>query len=162
MGHQVRDFELAEYHEAANAYHRGTEIGWTAVRGYITVNVLFVALIGAVSQPNAEAIVSASDMVKAVPFIALFVSLLLIFILPRYYRLLENCRRRAEEIEKGFGGKLFTGIGKIDRSGALTTALGLPMIILALSGFWGYFAMKVYNPEFQLYEAIGRLVGTSP
>jgi hypothetical protein len=157
-GPKVRDIELAEYHEAASAYHRGTEIGWTAVRGYITINVLFVALIGAISERRPEEIISAGDMVKAVPFVALFVSLLLLLILPYYYRHLENCRRRAEEIEKTFGGKLFTRLGAIGRTGGFTTAVGLPLIILSIFGFWLYFAVKVYYPAFQLFATIERLL----
>lgn len=157
-GQRIVEVELAEYHEAAAAYHRGTEIGWTAVRGYITINVLFVALIGAVSEPKVGAIVSSTDMVKAVPFVALFISGLLMMILPYYYRHLENCRKRAEEIEKSFGGKLFTRLGGIDRSGFFTTAVGLPLIIFAIIGFWLYFAVKVFHPEFQLFDWIGQLV----
>jgi hypothetical protein len=44
------EFLLVEYKESANAYFKGVDIGYTGLKGYITINALFVAVIAAVAE----------------------------------------------------------------------------------------------------------------
>ena len=150
-----REFAMAEYHEAANAYFKGVDIGYTSVKSYITINGLFAALIGALAEPKSGVLSSMSEMVKLVPWFALVASFALFVALPHYFRHLENCRKRCEEIETVYGGLLFTRLGRIaHRRSSFNSGLGLIIIIGSIVSFWLYFAMKLQNPNFQLWKAI--------
>lgn len=142
----AKEFALAEYHEAANAYFKGVDIGYTTVRAYITMNVLFAALISAVSESQSAIFASGADVLRVVPILAIVISFTLMFALPYYFRHLENCRLRCEEIEKDNGGKLFTRLGSIAHArNSFSTAIGLVMIIFVVLAFWVYFALRSYN-----------------
>lgn len=152
-------FILAEYHEAANAYFKGVDIGYATVKSYITLNGLFAALIGALADPKADAMKAAAEMIKLVPAFAIIASVTLLLALPHYFRHLENCRRRCEEIEASYGGQLFTRLGKIARKqdgrgvsarARITTIFGLLVIILSVTMFWGYFWIKLRDPNFTI------------
>lgn len=151
MTETVTEFAFAEYREAANAYFKGVDIGYTTVRAYITMNVLFAALISAVSESKTAALpsgvdVSEVDVLRVVPILAIIISLTLAFALPYYFRHLENCRLRCEEIEKAHGGKLFTRLGSIAHARrGFNTVIGLGMIIIVVLVFWVYFALNSYN-----------------
>lgn len=158
---QGSEFAQTEYHEAANAYFKGVDIGYTTLRNYITINVLFAALIGSVSERLSTTIGSSGDLIQIVPWLAIAASLALLFSLPYYFRHLENCRKRCEEIELEFGGKLFTRLGGIGRRArwGFNTVLGLMMIIAVVSSFWLYLLVKSENPDFRLFDWLGRLFG---
>ena len=133
-----KEFALAEYHEAANAYFKGVGIGYTTVGSYIAINGLFAALL---STPGALA--AGSPMVRLVPLFAIIVSIALLAALPYYFNHLENCRKRCEEIENSYGGKLFTNLGKIGNRPAFNSRHGLLVIIASIVTLWIYFATRV-------------------
>ena len=162
MADESDDFKFAmtEYHEAANAYFKGVDIGYTAVKGYITLNALFAALIGGLADPKVESLKVASEMVRLVPGFAIVASLTLLMALPHYFSHLENCRRRCEEIESLYKGRLFTKLGGIARGEAGSTRfrananIGLIFIVLSFLSFWAYFGIKLRYPDFELIRLV--------
>lgn len=116
------DFLLVEYKEAANAYFQGTNIGWTGLRFYVTLNVFIATAIIflAKEQQPADAI-SLLKFSSAFSFLFSVIGIMLAVamyrILPHYSRHLNNCRQRAEKIEQELGGKLFTEMGGIETRG---------------------------------------------
>ena len=142
--HDETEFILVEYREAANAYFKGVEIGWTGFRSYLTINALFAALIGAVAEPKGQ-LTGVSEVAKLVPFFALVASLAILAVTPYYFRNLNNCRRRCEEIEKLKGGKLFTDLGRIATDGyRIKSTQVLLMLVGSIVVFWCYVAAKSY------------------
>lgn len=150
------DFQLAEYRESANAYFKGVDIGYTTVRSYITINGLFAALIGALAEPKGQ-LLALSEITKIIPFFALVASLALIAALPHYYKHLENCRLRCEQIERLRGGKLFTELGVVEKGSWFTSNAGLKTVIYSIVVFWVYFAIRGLYPEFDLAKAVDYL-----
>ena|ERR1700682_2816562 len=155
---QGNDFRLAEYRESANAYFKGVDIGWTGLRSYITVNALFVALLSALAEPKGQLLATA-EIVKLVPFFALIATVAIASVAPHYFRHLENCRKRCQEIEEQMGGKLFTRLGTIagaDVPGRRRYKIRSTFVLILLIGsillFWTYFAIKNYYPDFELMK----------
>lgn len=143
-------FILAEYHEAANAYFKGVDIGYTTVKGYVTVNGLFAAVIGALAD-KATVVPAGAEMIRLIPGFAIAASLALFVLLPHYFRHLENCRLRCEQIEKHWGGRLFTRLGEIAHGRRnINSMIGLISIIVIILSFWVYFAIKLQNPDFKV------------
>jgi hypothetical protein len=63
------EFSLVEYKEAANAYFKGVDIGYTGLRSYITLNGLFAAIIAALSAklgPRKNALISGCMTLRSV------------------------------------------------------------------------------------------------
>ncbi len=100
---QAAEFQLVEYRESANAYFKGVEIGFTGLKGYITINVLFATALGLLVNPNASSIFGATDVGKLVPSFALLASIGFILTFPHYFNHLENCRMRCQKLESRKG-----------------------------------------------------------
>lgn len=146
---------LAEYHEAANAYFKGVDIGFTTVKSYITINGLFAALIGALSDPKGPLPAAMSEMVKVIPWFALVASFALLMGLPHYFKHLGNCSLRCAEIEAEFGGRLFTKLNGIATGGKkFNTGIGLIIIISSVVFFWLYFALKTHYPSLDIWSTV--------
>jgi hypothetical protein len=146
------EFILVEYRESANAYFKGVEIGWTGLRSYLTINALFAALLGALSEPKGQ-LMGASEVAKLVPFFALVASLAIVAVCPYYFMHLENCRKRCEEIEKLRGGKFFTNLGVIAAGKSKVKSKGvLFMLVGSVVVFWCYFGVKSYFPDVSLSQ----------
>jgi hypothetical protein len=141
------EFIAVEYREAANAYFKGVEIGWTGFRSYLTINALFAALIGALAESTGK-LAGVSEVAKLIPFFALFASVAIVAVAPYYFRNLNNCRRRCEEIEKIKGGRLFTDLGAIaTRGGGIRSMHVLLILVGSIVLFWCFVAMKSYYPD---------------
>jgi hypothetical protein len=149
-----KSFAFTEYHEAANAYFKGVDIGYTAVKSYITINGLFAALIGALADPKPGIMSSLGEMVKLVPWFAVVASLALVACVGHYNRHLENCRNRCEEIEIEYGGRFFKNLGVTSTGSWFTSTGGLRVLIYSIVSFWLYFAIKMQVPDFQLWKLI--------
>jgi hypothetical protein len=148
-GEKDSDFLLAEYRESANAYFKGVDIGWTGFRAYLTFNVLFAGLLGALAEPKGQ-LSAAGEMIKFIPFFALVASAAVATVTPHYFRHLENCRRRCQEIEKIKGGLLFTELGRIAHRGLrIRSTAVLFMVMGSIITFWAYFAFKNF-PDFSI------------
>ncbi len=148
----VHNAILAEYREAANAYFKGVDIGYTTIKGYVALNGLFVAVLGAFGDVKNSAFNFASDLLSLVPIFALVASAALLFMLPRYFSHLENCRSRCAELEELFGGRLFIRLGEISsgKSNASTLA-ALLAVALAVGLFWVYFLVRLRWPAFSIW-----------
>ena len=143
------DFSQTEYRESANAYFKGVDIGWMGFKSYITINALFAALVGALSEHKGTP--AANDLVKLIPFFALVATFAVAAVMPHYYKHLENCRLRCEQIEAIHGGKLFTNLGNIAHKGHNLRATGVVVMVLgSIALFWTYFAFKSFYPDTQL------------
>jgi hypothetical protein len=144
---------LAEYREAANAYFKGVDIGYTNIKGYVALNGLFVAVLGAFGDTKNSTLSFASDLISLVPIFALVASVALLLMLPRYFLHLANCQRRCAELEKLFGGHLFTRLGEI-AAGKTTanTSLALLAVAMAVASFWGYFLVRLWWPTFNVLK----------
>jgi len=144
-----KEFAFVEYREAANAYFTGVKIGYTTVKHYITVNGLFVALLGALIESKSGVLAAANEMVKWIPLFALAFSGSLLAAVRHYFNHLENCRKRCEDIEHIYGGKLFTRLGRIaNRKATFNSDLGLFAIIGLIIALWICVAAKVHSPGF--------------
>ena len=142
MREDSENFHFIEYREAANAYFKGVDIGFSTLRNYITMNALFATLIGISSDSRSPLIQEGSAFIKVVPIFAIFVSLLLAASFSYYSRHLNNCSRRCAEIEEGYNGKLFeqmTYITKTKKVFSAGLALNLIIILFILAWmFMGY------------------------
>jgi hypothetical protein len=137
------DFLLVEYKESANAYFKGVDIGYTGLKGYITINALFAAVMAALGEsklgPNVP-----TDVIKLIPDFALIVFVALLLILPHYFAHLRNCQRRCQEIEGMMGGSMFTSLGKIARRPVKVGAgLGAFIIIASIGLVWIVLAIQL-------------------
>jgi hypothetical protein len=149
----VQTATLAEYREAANAYFKGVDIGYTTIKGYVALNGLFVAVLGAFGDAKNSSLSFASDLVSLVPIFALVASAALLLMLPRYFMHLANCQHRCAELEKLFGGHLFTRLGAIAESRTTAnTSLALLAVALAVASFWGYFLIRLWWPTFNVLK----------
>ena len=156
----ANQYVLAEYHEAANAYFKGVDIGYTAVKSYITANGLFAALLGALSDPKGPLPSTLTELVRIVPWFALVISFALFVALPHYFRHLNNCSMRCAELEHQFEGKLFTRLNGISSSKtSFNSGLGLLLIIGTIASFWLYFALKMNFPDLPIWATIKTLIG---
>jgi hypothetical protein len=137
------DFLLVEYKESANAYFKGVDIGYTGLKGYITINALFAALIVALREAKLGPSVP-TDVIRLIPAFALVVFVALLLILPHYFAHLRNCQRRCQEIEELMGGSMFTKLGKIARRPLKVGAgLGALIIIASIGLVWVVFAVQL-------------------
>jgi hypothetical protein len=144
------DFLIVEYREAANAYFKGVDIGYTGFRSFITINGLFAALMGALDT-KVSSIAAASEIIGLVPYIAITASVAFSAVLPHYFKHLENCRHRCEEIERIKGGLMFTRLGEIANKKHKFSAVPVLILIVApIISFWVYFALKMHNPSMSL------------
>jgi hypothetical protein len=144
-GQKDSDFLLAEYRESANAYFKGVDIGWTGFRAYLTFNVLFAGLLGVLAEPKGH-LSATSEMIRLIPFFALVASVAVATVAPHYFRHLENCRRRCQEIEEIKGGALFTELGRIANRGIrIRSTAVLFMVMGSIIVFWMYFAIKSFS-----------------
>lgn len=138
MSETNEDFGLIEYKEAANAYFRGVDIGFATLKSYFTFNTLLAAVVGYAFGSSASTKLAASPFVALAPVFGIVASLVFLASLGHYYRHLENCRMRCEEIEKARGGALFTRLGRIARPDkpSFSTMLGLLSIMLLFIAAW--------------------------
>lgn len=165
MDHHSEDrFSHVEYREAANAYFKGVEIGYSTLRNYVTINALFAAVIGALMDPKFSSDptqVSAVEIVSVMPWIAITASLLLALALPHYFKHLENCRLRCEQLEsiQSPRGELFTNLGAIASGSRSFNALhGLVGIILLMSALWLYVGLRLNFGSANIFEVGRRLL----
>lgn len=135
-----------EYKEAANAYFKGVDIGYTGLRSYITINVFFITLMGLLSDPRAQTFIAAGPIGKVIPYFALGISVTFMVIVPHYFRHLENCRKRCAELEEKKHGQLFTRLGALSygKFSKFLSYLVLGAVILSLLSIWTYFAFLLY------------------
>jgi len=139
------EFSLVEYREAANAYFKGVDIGYTGLRSYITLNGLFAAVIAALAGPRGQSFAVGNELVKLIPVFALLGTVAIAVVIPHYFRHLENCRRRCQEIEESNNGTLFKRLGEIAHGGYKFKAVVVTsIIIISISTFWFYFAVKLW------------------
>jgi hypothetical protein len=137
------DFLLSEYREAANAYFKGVDIGWTGIRFYITINAFFATVIGIFAGRQEQPIIAAVDIIRLSPVVALGLSGAFILILPHYFEHLENCRRRCEEIETECGGQLFTRLGII-KTRRLNAVPVVVLVMLSIAFLWSIVAYRLW------------------
>lgn len=139
------EFQLVEYREAANAYFKGVEIGYTGLKGYITINVLFATALGLLVNPNASSILGVTDVGRLVPSFALLASLGFVLTFPHYFNHLENCRMRCQKLESDRGGLLFTGLGQVASQKYTVGAIsGAILIIIAPAVLlWLFLAIRL-------------------
>jgi hypothetical protein len=140
------DFQLAEYREAANAYFKGVDIGYTGIKSYLAFNALFITAFGLIAaDPKGRYARVVADLINVIPPLALVASVVFISVIPHYCDHLRNCLRRCEEIEKSNGAVqppgLFTQLGAIGKKrkkykpNSITGAILISVPIVFL---WGY------------------------
>lgn len=159
LHHDQNSFHHVEYHEAANAYFKGVDIGYTTLRNYVTLNALFGAVVAALMDPNFGSSANASgaiEILSIVPWVAIAASLLLGLALPHYFNHLENCRHRCQELEQLLGGHLFTRLGGVaNNKRSFNAAYGLIGVIVLMSALWTYVGLRLTYGSFSLFE-VGR------
>jgi hypothetical protein len=154
------DFLLVEYKESANAYFKGVDIGYTGLRGYITINALFAAVIAAMAESRLGALIPA-EVTKLIPIFGLIVFFSLLAILPHYFTHLRNCQRRCQEIEEMAGGSMFTSLGDIGRNPFKVGAgLGAVIIIASIGLIWVILAIQLRSFSY-LFQVIRSLFSSS-
>jgi hypothetical protein len=136
-------FLLVEYREAANAYFKGVDIGWNGLKFYITLNGFFATIIGVFTGRQEHAIIAATDIINLSPIVVLGLSAAFVLILPHYFKHLENCRQRCEQIEIMHGGQLFTDLEKIrrDKINAIPVVIS---ILLSIALLWSVVAYHLW------------------
>jgi len=137
-----QDFLLAEYHEAATSYANGVDIGFNTTKTFFAVNGILITL-----QQTPEELVNNSQIVgyfqTVAPFFGLLTSVILGLFVSLYFKHLDNCRDRCSEIEKIYGGKLFSRNAKV--AGPIVNTNNI-LFIFALFTFcgWAYFLYKAF------------------
>lgn len=130
------EFLIAEYHEAATSYANGVTIGFNTSRNFVVANTVLLAL-----HNTPEIVLSTSDTIRHItsvtPFIGVFICLILAIMLPTYYKHLNNCRDRCAELEKHFGGKLFSKNQKIGEK-KFNTQTVLVLLSILFACLWAY------------------------
>lgn len=153
-------FILTEYHESANAYFKGVELMFNTTKGFVTINGLFAALIGALSSKDV-AISGAADMIRMVPWLAIITSLGMFFAVPHAFNHLENCRARCQSIEEELGGRMFTNLGFIGNVGAKYNAqMAIQTIIGVIVLFWGNFILKNNFGGIDVWLSLSNLISS--
>lgn len=138
------EYVLAEYREAANAYFKGVDIGYTGVRGYITINLLFATALGVLAEPKIPTLLAAGDVGRLIPIFALLTSTGFFSAFPHYFRHLKNCQHRCQELEALWGGLLFTRLNRIAGNQIkVGGAIGAIIITVPLILFWVILAARL-------------------
>jgi hypothetical protein len=145
----------AEYREAANAYFKRIEIGFSTVKLYLTLNGIFIAFMGAASEAKLGIPAVVAGTVKVIPWIGLALTIALVMALANYLRHLENCRVRCEEIESEFGGRLFTRMGAVTSRGyGINSTSGYQLFLFIILVVWSFFALRTVLPA-GLLQSVG-------
>jgi hypothetical protein len=132
---QEHEFLLVEYKECSMAFFKGVDIGFLYIRLFFLLN----AALAAVYQFDENLLKKIGGAGNVVPFLApslgLIFCIMLSLFVPYYRRQLDHCAFRCAEIEKIYGGQLFSGIFKeYNRQRAMTATVG----IYALSAIIGF------------------------
>lgn len=136
------EFVQIEYVEAINAYHKGVNIGYTMLKGYLTANGLLLGVLSAILTVSSENKLTGTLEILAlffnfiIPAFALILSAIMFFSIPHYAKHLDNCQDRAAALENKFNGQLFNNLKSISDKGSFNTLIALRGIVLLFGLFW--------------------------
>jgi hypothetical protein len=157
---RTAEFQLAEYRESANAYFKGVDIGYTGIRGYITINALFATALGLLAktevQPDAtlpvvQHLAALNDIIRILPVFPLLASLAFFSTFPHYFKHLQNCQRRCAEIESERGGEMFKRLGNIAYNrNKIGAVVGAVLIVIPIVIFWAILSARLRSFEYPL------------
>jgi len=140
-----KEFQLLEYTVASTAYHNGVTIGYTVIRNYIALNAVFFAGISIGYNPSTTSVAEVSNYVKIIPVVGVICAFIFLCIFPYYKEHLDNCQNRCADIEKNYGGKLFTRMAAIETRGEniLDARRGFNTILIVVLSVWLLTAMQL-------------------
>lgn len=132
------EFALVEYAQAANAYFKGVDVGYSTLKQYVTANVALMALIAARFAPDSKLDIVPKSFEIPIALVGLAMFAISALTQKRYFSHLENCRRRCSQIENKYDGKLFTEMGVISegKENGITTDLALAIIYWIFGVSW--------------------------
>lgn len=130
------DFLKTEYQEAAKAYSLGVQAGQDLMRQFLSGNVFLATLFGAVAGVTQNYGLKIRWPIVIIPVFAILASVTMISTVPHYRNLLNACRRRCCEIERMFGGSLYTGITAVSDGARFGAVFGLSVICVTFTLFW--------------------------
>lgn len=135
---ELLEFALVEYAQAANAYFKGVDVGYSSLKQYITANVALMALIAARFAPDSKLDIVPKSFEIPIALVGLAMFAILALTQKRYFDHLENCRARCDKIEEKYEGKLFKEMGKISsgKESGLTTDIALTSIYWIFGISW--------------------------
>jgi hypothetical protein len=133
-------FAMAEYKEAAAAYFKGVDIGYTTLKNFFAINVIFITIINLNPASAGAAGAKIAAFINLVPAFGILICVVFMLAIGHYFRHLENCRLRCEEIEKSHGGQLFSRMGTISNTKKKMFSTGWATHLLAgiFIVVWGY------------------------
>jgi hypothetical protein len=133
-------FAMAEYKEAAAAYFKGVDIGYTTLKNFFAINVIFMTVINLNPATTSVAGTKIAAFINLVPAFGILICFVFMLAIGHYFKHLENCRMRCEEIEKPHGGKLFSRMGNISNKDRKYFSTGWATHFLAILfvAVWGY------------------------
>ena len=111
-----KDFILSEYREASGNFFKGIDIGINYSRSFVLLNgILLSSIKWSGSLGDYEKQIIPDYIYLLVATVGIVLSILQFAIVPYYDRQLDNCGERCIEIEKIFGGQLYTKIVMTNR-----------------------------------------------
>lgn len=122
------EFLIAEYEASGNAYFKGVDICLAWIKSFLLLNGVLLAIVG-ISSPFSEGVSSEARGLAAINgfggYAMPIVCVLGIFsgfafngFIPFWQKQINNCARRARELEKLGGGDLFTTMSGIRVGGS--------------------------------------------
>jgi hypothetical protein len=133
-------FVMAEYKEAAAAYFKGVDIGYTTLKNFFAINVIFITVINLNPASGGITGIKIAKFINLVPAFGILICLVFMLAISHYFKHLENCRMRCEEIEQIHGGKLFSRMGAISntRRKSFSTGWATHLMAVIFIVIWGY------------------------
>ncbi|NPV20715.1 hypothetical protein [Bradyrhizobium aeschynomenes] len=139
------EFLKTEYQEASKAYSLGVQVGQDVLKAYLSGTTVLVALFGGAAGLIKEKVLFAQYAIFAIPMVGIVASFLAIILLDHYNKHLDGCCNRCVEIEREFGGRIFTNIQRVSSAAKFDGVKGFKVISALFMLMWAYFLLIIEN-----------------
>jgi hypothetical protein len=132
-----KEFAFVEYQKSAEMYSRGVDIGFSATQNFLILNGILITTFQLQNTPGGGLAIIERIQTMA-PWAGLLLSFAYLLCVSPYQSHLDNCLERCIEIEKNYGGLLFTRNHQISKR-KIHTGLLLYGVALASIVTWVFF-----------------------
>ena len=131
------DFALTEYKEASMAFFKGVDIGFSFLRFFFIINAALATILQLDDNALKRVVGISQYFPYAIPGIGVLFSLGLLSFTGYYGRQLDKCAERCSQIEKDYGGRIFTEIdGENKGPRLMTSTRAIASIAIIIGALW--------------------------
>lgn len=135
---KLHEFRMIEYKEASANFFKGIDIGINYSKSFLILNGVLLASAGLTQNSQQVTTLRSTLITIVIAAFGIFISALLYAIIPYYEEQLDRCGDRCAEIEKLYGGSLYTTIVTINKAETrtLTTTSTVRRITVVFALIW--------------------------